>query len=154
MSLQSVITDLSLRAPDLQVVETAQDTSTVALAAQAHGVEAGRIAKTLAFQLADGRVVLVVAAGNVRVDNRKFKAAFGKGRMLAAPDVSAITGHPVGGVCPFGLKTPLQIALDESLRAFEEVLPAAGSPNSAVRLTPSRLAELTDGLWVDVTVGN
>lgn len=146
-----MLLDLAQRAPDLLVIQTPQDTSTVLLAAQAHGVAPARIAKTLAFGLSDGRAVLVVAAGDVRVDNRKFKAAFGKGRMLQAEEVVALTGHPVGGVCPFGLPKTLPVFLDVSLREHEEVLPAGGSVNSAVRLSPLRLQELTDGVWVDVT---
>jgi prolyl-tRNA editing enzyme YbaK/EbsC (Cys-tRNA(Pro) deacylase) len=121
----------------------------VALAAQAHGVEPGRIAKTLAFKLADGKVFLLVARGDARIDNAKFKAAFGKGKMLALEEVEALTGHPVGGVCPFGLATPLQVYLDRSLLAFDEVLPAAGSVNSALRISPQFMAELTQGQWVD-----
>lgn len=152
MSLESVILDLAVRAPELRVLQTDQDTPTVALAAQAHGVEPGRIAKTLAFGLSAGGAVLVVAAGDVRVDNRKFKAVFGKGRMLQAEEVVALTGHPVGGVCPFGLRQPLRVSLDESLRAYDEVWPAGGSVNSAVRLSPRRLQELTGAAWVDVTV--
>ena len=121
----------------------------MALAAQAHGVEPGRIAKTLAFKLADGKVFLMVARGDARIDNAKFKAAFGKGKMLALEEVEALTGHPVGGVCPFGLATPLPVYLDRSLLAFDEVLPAAGSVNSALRISPQFMAELTQGQWVD-----
>ena len=134
---------------DMPIVELDLNTSTVALAAQAHGVEPGRIAKTLAFKLADGKVFLLVARGDARIDNAKFKAAFGKGKMLALEEVEALTGHPVGGVCPFGLATPLPVYLDRSLLAFDEVLPAAGSVNSALRISPQFMAELTQGQWVD-----
>lgn len=150
MSLASVRADLAARAPDLVIVQTVQRTATVAEAAAAHGVEPGRIAKTLAFGLAGGEKVLLVAAGDARIDNAKFKAAFGKGKMLAADEVEALTGHPVGGVCPFGLATPLPVCLDRSLRAWDAVMPAAGSVDSAVRLNPERLAALTAGRWVDV----
>ena len=92
---------------------------------------------------------LLVARGDARIDNAKFKAAFGKGKMLALDDVEALTGHPVGGVCPFGLATPLPVYLDRSLQAFDEVLPAAGSVNSALRISPQQMAELTQGQWVD-----
>lgn len=155
MSLESVIADLAARAPELRVIQTEQDTSTVALAAQAHAVEPGRIAKTLAFGLSRGGVVLVVAAGLARVDNRKFKLEFGKAKMLPAEEVVRITGHPVGGVCPFGLPDPApEIVLDLSLKAFDEVLPAAGSVRSAVRLPIARLEQLTRGRWVDVTTSS
>jgi prolyl-tRNA editing enzyme YbaK/EbsC (Cys-tRNA(Pro) deacylase) len=83
------------------------------------------------------------------VDNTKFKAAFGKGKMLGADDVETLTGHPVGGVCPFGLATPLPVYLDRSLQDFDEVLPAAGSVNSALRISPASMAELTGAQWVD-----
>lgn len=105
---------------ELPIIELEANTATVALAAKAHGVEPGRIAKTLAFRLGDGRVVLVVAAGDVRVSHSKFKAVFGKGKMLNTEDVVALTGHPVGGVCPFGLVEPLPVYLDASLKAYDE----------------------------------
>jgi prolyl-tRNA editing enzyme YbaK/EbsC (Cys-tRNA(Pro) deacylase) len=94
-------------------------------------------------------VVLLVASGHARIDNIKFKATFGKGKMLPADEVETMTGHPVGGVCPFGLAHPLPVYLDRSLQAFDEVLPAAGSVNSAVRITPALMARLTAGVWVD-----
>jgi prolyl-tRNA editing enzyme YbaK/EbsC (Cys-tRNA(Pro) deacylase) len=150
MSVESVRADLLQRGLDVPILETAQSTATVELAAQAHGVEPGRIAKTLAFRLAAGEVILLVARGDARIDNRKFKDAFGKGRMLPPEEVGAITGHPVGGVCPFGLAQPLPVWLDVSLRGFDEVLPAAGSTNSAVRLTPDQLEQVTLGRWTDV----
>lgn len=150
MSLASVRAFFAARQLDVPIIELEVSTATVALAAEAHGVEHGRIAKTLAFRLADGRAVLLVASGDARVNNAKFKAALGKGKMLAAEDVVELTGHPVGGVCPFGLARPLPIYLDVSLRQYDEVLPAAGAVHSAVRLAPDRIAELTDGEWVDV----
>jgi prolyl-tRNA editing enzyme YbaK/EbsC (Cys-tRNA(Pro) deacylase) len=122
----------------------------VVLAAAAHGVEPGRIAKTLAFELHDKRVVVLVARGDARIDNAKFKTALGKGKMLSPDVVANITGHPVGGVCPFGLAQALPIYLDASLQAFDEVLPAAGSVNSAVRVSVTLLAHITQGQWVDV----
>ena len=95
--------------------------------------------------------MLLVARGDARLDNRKTKAAFGaKPRMLEADEVERLTGHPVGGVCPFGLARPLPVYCDVSLRAFAEVVPAAGSPNSALRIAPGRLAELAGAEWVDV----
>lgn len=150
MTIEAVRTFFAERKLDLPIIELEENTATVALAAQAHGVEPGRIAKTLAFRLGDGRVVLVVAAGDVRVSHGKFKAVFGKGKMLNAEDVVALTGHPVGGVCPFGLAEPLPVYLDASLKAYDEVLPAAGSVNSAVRIGIGLLEEVTRGEWVDV----
>ena len=147
MSVASVRAFFQAHQIDTPIVELDLNTSTVALAAQAHGVEPGRIAKTLAFKLADGKVFLLVARGDARIDNTKFKTAFGKGKILDA--VEALTGHPVGGVCPFGLATDLPIYLDRSLLAFDEVLPAAGSVNSALRISPLFMAELTRGQWVD-----
>lgn len=150
MSQQSVIAFFAARGVTLPVIETADPTPTVQTAAAAHGVEPGRIAKTLAFRLKEGQVVLLVARGDARIDNRKFKDSFGKGRMLPPDEVAAITGHPVGGVCPFGLARPLEVFLDLRLRDFDEVLPAAGSTHNAVRITPALMAELTGARWVDV----
>src|SRR3954470_7906147 len=107
MSLESVRAFFAAKAPDLTVIESPMSSATVALAAQAHGVEPSRIAKTLSLRIGD-RVVLIVASGTSRMDNRKVKAHFGgKPKMLDAAEVATITGHEVGGVCPFGLKTPL-----------------------------------------------
>lgn len=150
MSLQSVREFFHARDLDLPIVELEVSTATVALAAEAHGVEPGRIAKTLAFRVRDGRVILLVASGVARIDNRKFREAFGKGKMLPPEEVAETTGHPVGGVCPFGLAQALPVYVDESLRNFDEVLPAAGSVNSVVRMSPEMLASVTQGQWVDV----
>ncbi|WP_407531097.1 YbaK/EbsC family protein [Methylobacterium oryzisoli] len=150
MSVASVRAHLAAHAPDLAVIETEASSATVALAAEAHGVEPARIAKTLSLRVGE-RVLLVVARGDARLDNRKVKAAFGgKGRMLGAEEVEHLTGHPVGGVCPFGLATPLPVYCDISLKSFDEVVPAAGSPNSAVRVAPDRMAEIVGATWVDV----
>lgn len=150
MSLDSVRAEFAARGLDIPIIELDVSTATVALAADAHGVEPGRIAKTLAFRLGDGRAILLVARGDARIDNWLFKVAFGRGRMLGADDVVTLTGHPVGGVCPFGLAQPLPIYLDCRLRDFDEILPAAGAIHSAVRLSPQQLAEITGGEWVDV----
>jgi prolyl-tRNA editing enzyme YbaK/EbsC (Cys-tRNA(Pro) deacylase) len=153
MSLESVRAFFAQKAPDITVIESTQSSATVVLAAQAYGVEPARIAKTLSLRVGE-RVVLIVAAGTSRMDNKKLKAAFGgKPKMLGLDEVADITGHEVGGVCPFGLKTPLPVYCDVSLRAFDEVLPAAGSTHSAVRITPARMAELTAAEWVDVCQG-
>lgn len=128
--------------------------ATVELAAQAVGCEGARIAKTLSFQLPDGPV-LILAAGDARIDNSKFKAAFHtKAKMLPHDDVEALVGHGVGGVCPFGVNEGVPVWLDESLRRFDVVYPAAGTDNSAVRLTLEELerASLAQG-WVDVCKG-
>jgi prolyl-tRNA editing enzyme YbaK/EbsC (Cys-tRNA(Pro) deacylase) len=149
MSLESVRAWLAEHAPDLPVIETEISSATVDLAAQALGVEPGRIAKTLAIRVAE-RVVLVVARGDARLDNGKSKAAFGgRPRMLGAEETFALTGHPVGGVCPFGLAEPLPVYCDISLQAFDFVYPAAGSLNTSVKVTPARLAELVSSGWVD-----
>lgn len=150
MSAQSVHDFFVARGLHMPIIELDVSTATVALAAQAHGVEPGRIAKTLAFRLADGRVILVVARGDARVDNRKFREAFGKGKMLGLDEVVVLTGHPVGGVCPFGLAQPLPVYLDRALDSFDEVMPAAGATNNAIRITPALLATVTGGEWVDV----
>lgn len=150
MSLESVRAFLSERNLDLPIIELEVSTATVALAAEAHGVEPGRIAKTLAFRLNGEQAILLVASGDARIDNRKFKSALGKGKMLPPDEVVALTGHPVGGVCPFGLAQDLPIYLDQSLCDFDEVLPAAGTVNSAIRISIAQLAEVTGGQWVDV----
>ena len=149
MSLASVRADLAARAPDLPIIETAISTATVDLAAEALGVEPGRVAKTLAVRVG-GEVLLVVTRGDARLDNAKTKAEFGgRPRMLGTDETLAVTGHPVGGVCPFGLATPLAVYCDVSLRDFDEVFPAAGSLTSSVRVTPERLAALVSKRWVD-----
>ena len=150
MSLESVRAFFAEKAPDIAVIESTQSSATVVLAAEAYGVEPARIAKTLNLRIGD-RVVLIVAAGTSRMDNKKVKALFGgKPKMLGLDEVADVTGHEVGGVCPFGLRTPLPVYCDVSLRVFDEVVPAAGSTHSAVRITPARMAELTAAEWVDV----
>jgi prolyl-tRNA editing enzyme YbaK/EbsC (Cys-tRNA(Pro) deacylase) len=150
MSVASVRAFLAERAPDIAIIELEASTATVAEAAAGHGVEPDRIAKTLSLRVPEG-VVLVVASGLSRLDNRKAKAAFGgKIKMLEADQVEAVTGHPVGGVCPFGLASPLPVYCDVSLRAHDEVIPAAGGPRAALRIAPERMAELAAARWVDV----
>ena len=150
MSLDSVRAFLAEKAPDIAIIELETSTATVALAAEGHGVLPAQIAKTLSLRVGE-RNLLVVTRGDSRLDNRKAKAAFGgKPRMLSAEEVVAVTGHPVGGVCPFGLATPLPVYCDVSLKAFDEVMPAAGSTHSALRIDPRRMAELVGAEWVDV----
>ena len=150
MTTESVRAHFESLGLNLPIIEHEQSTATVALAAEAFGVAPGQIAKTLAFRLASGEAVLVVASGDVRVDNAKFKQVLGKGKMLSHVEVTALTGHPVGGVCPFGLATALPIYLDESLKAWRELLPAAGGTRNGVRVTPELLATITQGQWVNV----
>lgn len=150
MSVDSVRAFLAERAPDITIIELDTSTATVAEAAAAHAVEPDRIAKTLSLRTPSG-VVLVVTAGLARLDNRKAKAGFGgRIKMLDAAEVEPLTGHPVGGVCPFGLASDLPVFCDVSLRAHEEVVPAAGGVRAALRISPARLAELTGARWVDV----
>ena len=150
MSAQSVIAFLAEKAPDLTVIDQGASTATVLEAAAALGGDPARIAKTLSLRAGD-RVVLVCARGDARLNNGKAKAALGaKPRMLGADEVEAITGHPVGGVCPFGLATPLPVYCDISLRAFDTVFPAAGSRTASVEITPDRLAALTGAEWIDI----
>lgn len=149
MSLDSVRSDLSARAPDLFVEVTDNSTATVQLAAEVHGVEPGQIAKTLCIRIRDEEVLLVTR-GDARLDNQKSKSAFGgRPRMLGAEDVLRLTSHQVGGVCPFGLPAPLPIYLDASLRIYDLVIPAGGDTHASVKLSVDRLAELCGNKWVD-----
>lgn len=150
MSLQSVRAWLAEHAPDLRLIEVEESTATVATAAAALGVEPGRIAKTLAVRVGES-VFLLVARGDARLDNGKTKAAFGgRPRMLGPEETQALTGHPVGGVCPFGLAQPLPVYVDVSIKAFDLVYPAAGSLNTSVEVTPERLFALVGKDWVDL----
>lgn len=150
MSLSSVRAFFAQHAPDIEVLVTEASSATVTLAAKAHGVEPAQIAKTICLRAGEA-TMLVVASGTVRLDNRKFRDRFGaKARMLEADQVVEATSHPVGGVCPFGLPAPLPVYCDVSLNAFDEVVPAAGATNAAVRLSPDRLVALTNAEWVDV----
>ncbi len=127
MSLESVRQFFREHAPDISVIVTEASSATVPLAAEAHGVEPDQIAKTICLRIGED-VVLVVTAGTKRLDNRKFKDRFGvKPRMLDADAVVEATSHPVGGVCPFGLPSPLKVYCDLSLKAFDEVVPAGGA---------------------------
>ncbi len=134
-----------------KVLEFEISSATVTLAAQALNTEPKRIAKTLSFGYHDS-ALLIVTAGDSKVDNAKFKQQFGlKARMLSLEEAVSFTGHPVGGVCPFALQQPLTVALDISLKRFETVFPACGSANSAIELTPSELQKHAHTtLWVDV----
>ena len=134
-----------------RILEFDVSSATVALAAQALGCEEGRIAKTLSFHQGD-KVVLIVAAGDVKIENTKYKAAFGtKAKMLAFEEAEPLIGHAVGGVCPFAVNEGVETWLDESLKRFDTVFPACGSSNSAIELTPTELERYSGCLgWVDV----
>ena len=150
MSRESVADWLSNSAPDLLLIEPGESTATVAAAAKALGVESGQIAKTLAIRAGE-EMFLLVARGDARLDNGKAKREFrARPRMLDADETLALTGHPVGGVCPFGLATELPVYLDVSLQAFDVVYPAGGSPNSAIKVSTDRLFELVGQRWVDL----
>lgn len=150
MSLESVRQFFAERAPEIDIIEMPYSAATVEMAARVHGVAPGQIAKTLSLKVKN-EVILVVTRGDARLDNRKLKAVLGaKARMLSVDEVINWTGHPVGGVCPFGLENPVTVYCDISLKSFDEVLPAAGAVHSAVRISPQQMAELTAAKWVDV----
>ena len=150
MSAQSVREWIAANAPDLPIIEVESSTATVETAAIALNVEPGRIAKTLAVRAGE-HLFLLVARGDARLDNRKTKDEFGaRPRMLGAEETLELTGHPVGGVCPFGLRTPLPVYLDVSLKAFDVVYPAGGSLNTSVEVPTDRLFELVGERWVDL----
>lgn len=151
MSIERARAHLKKFGLDQRIQELALSSATVELAAQALNVENARIAKTLSY-LVDGGAVLVVAAGDVRVDNRKFKDAFHtKAKMLGPEQAAEMVGHSVGGVCPFGVNAGVQVYLDASLRRFDTVFPAAGSSNSAIELSIAELEQASGCAgWVDV----
>ena len=152
MSIERARKHLSRWGKDSMVVEHEASSATVELAALALGTDAARIAKTLSF-LNGERTLLVVAAGDARVDSAKFKKAFGlkKARMVPAEEVEPRIGHAIGGVCPFGVNEGVDVWLDESLRRFTTVFPACGSSNSSIELTLDELAECSEACgWADV----
>lgn len=134
-----------------RVLEFAESSATVELAAHAVGVEPARIAKTLSFKKDEG-CILVLAAGDARIDNRKFKERFHmKAKMPTAEEVLELVGHPVGGVCPFGINEGVEVYLDVSMKRFETVFPAVGSGNSAIELNMDELYKYSNASdWVDV----
>lgn len=136
---------------DNRIVELNESSATVELAAQALGCEPARIAKSLSFMV-DGKAILVISAGDVKVDNAKYKAEFGtKAKMLTAEEVETMVGHAVGGVCPFGINEGVTVYLDESLKRFHTVFPACGSGNSAIELTIPEMEQYSGyDRWVDV----
>lgn len=149
MSLESVRAFLAETAPDIAVIELGASSSTMTLSAE-WNIAPAQIAKTLSLRVGE-RNLLLVACGDSRLDNKKVKSVLGgKARMLPPEEAAALTGHPVGGVCPFGLATPLPIYFDVRLKAYDEVVPGAGSTHSAIRINPLRMAELVGAEWVDV----
>lgn len=152
MSLASVRAFLDRHAPDVPLIVGSASLATVEEAAVGLGVVPAQIAKTMALDLG-GETIVLVLGGTARIDNRKYRDRFGaKPKLVAPAEVERVTGHPVGGVCPFGLAAPLRVFCDESLRAFDEVLPAGGAPDAAIRIAPDRLAALAGAEWVDVAL--
>lgn len=154
MSIESVKEYFKTFGMENKVMEFDVSSATVELAAKALNVEPARIAKTLSFKNGDG-CMLIVTAGDGKIDNQKFKEKFSmKARMLNPEEVSELTGFPVGGVCPFGVKEGIPVYLDISLKRFKTVFPAAGSGNSAIELTCEELFKYSKAVeWVDVCKG-
>lgn len=152
MSLNSVKNYFKQYNMDTHIVEFPVSSATVELAAQAIGCKEQEIAKTMSFHVED-EVIVIVMAGNARIDNKKYKSFFHKkAKMLHGEEVESLTGHPIGGVCPFGLKEGIKVYLDESLERFDHVYPACGSPNSAIKLTIPELEKYAhQESWIDVT---
>ena len=151
MSIEKARAHLKNHGLDDRIIELSVSSATVALAAEALGCEPAHIAKTLSFEHGDS-AILILAAGDARIDNPKFKAQFGvKARMLSAEKVEPLIGHAIGGVCPFGINPGVPVYLDESLRAFDIVYPAAGNSASGVRLTVDELERASEAVgWVNV----
>ncbi|MFM2477003.1 YbaK/EbsC family protein [Celerinatantimonas sp. MCCC 1A17872] len=151
MSLEAVKEYFGQYHLDERIVTLEDSTATVEEAALAHHVDPDQIAKTLSFKL-DDQPILVVVAGNSKIDNKKYKEQFSKkAKMLKPDEVVTQTGHVIGGVCPFGLKNEMNIYLDVSLKKYPEVIPAAGDPHSAIRLSLGELERYSNyQSWVDV----
>ncbi len=150
MTVESVRKYIDEKDLDIEIMHMKTSTATVELAAESLGVEPGRIAKSMAIRLKDRDIILVVK-GDVRLDNRKFKDHFKeKPRFIDGDEMLEATGHPVGGVCPFGLSKPLDIYLDQSLKVYDHVFPAAGGPSTCLRIDVDLMGKVTCGQWVDV----
>ncbi len=136
-----------------KIREHDESSATVELAAEALGTEPARIAKTMSFSDRKGSALIVVMAGDVKVDNRKFKDFFKmKAKMLTPDEVEEFTGHPIGGVCPFALRQDIPVYCDKSMLRFETLHPACGSRNSSIELTPEEIYEYSEAVeWIDVT---
>lgn len=152
MSIEKVREYLKKYGKEHNILEFSESSATVELAAKAAGVIPARIVKTLSFKSENG-CILICAAGDTKIDNKKFKDYFSiKAKMLTPEEVVEFTGHAIGGVCPFGIDNPqVQVFCDESIRRFETVFPAAGSSNSAVELSPEELYQISRSTsWIDV----
>ena len=151
MAIEEVREYFKTQGMEDRIQEFEVSSATVALAAQALGCDENRIAKTLSFHVGE-KVVLIVAAGDAKIDNPKYKAFFGaKAKMLAFEEAEELIGHAVGGVCPFAVNEGVEVYLDESLKRFETVFPACGSSNSAIELTIHELEEYSEYIsWIDV----
>ena len=152
MSIENARAHLAKYGKDKDIIEFSTSSATVKEAAADLNTEEGRIAKTMSFMLSDGPIV-ILAAGDGKIDNRKFKDRFHeKAKMISPDDVENMIGHPIGGVCPFGVKENVRVYLDESLKRFDYVYPAAGSRNSAIKLTIPELEKTSEYKeWIDVT---
>ena len=155
MSKESALKHLKKYKMESRVINASSSSATVSEAAKALGTTEERIAKTLSFKLKD-RAILVVICGTSKIDNAKFKQTFGeKAHMLSHEEVEPITGHPVGGVCPFGVKEGVEIYLDVSLKKFATVYPACGDTNNAIELSITELENITGYIkWVDISKEN
>ncbi len=151
MAIEKVREYFKTQGMEDRIQEFEVSSATVALAAQALGCDENRIAKTLSFHVGE-KVVLIVAAGDAKIDNPKYKAFFGaKAKMLAFEEAEELIGHAVGGVCPFAVNEGVEVYLDESLKRFETVFPACGSSNSAIELTISELEQHSGFIsWINV----
>ena len=150
MSVEAVRAHLAAFELDDRIMGFECSSATVELAAVAVGCEPAHIAKTLSFDV-DGEAVLIVTAGDRKIDNPKYKAYFHtKAKMLSHDDALSRIGHAVGGVCPFAVNDGVRVYLDDSLKRFDIIYPAAGSASSAVKLTPAELETASGGTWIDV----
>jgi prolyl-tRNA editing enzyme YbaK/EbsC (Cys-tRNA(Pro) deacylase) len=150
MSVEAVKNDFKSKNADIEIFKLGESGATVDEAAQTIGVDADSIAKTLALHLND-EVIIIVMSGNSRIDNKKYRDTFhAKAKMLSHEEVEPLTGHPVGGLCPFGLKNNPAIYLDKSISSHEFVYPAAGSPYYAFKVGTDILEMLTGAKWVDI----
>ena len=152
MSIENVKAYLSEKGLLESYIELPGSTATVELAAQQLGCEPDRIAKSLAIKLKSGRRLVIVVSGQSRLDNSKFKKLFKEtSHFCSAEELEELFGHPMGGVCPFALNEGVEVFLDNSLKKYDVVYPAAGSPNNAVRITPDYLQQMLQAEWLDVT---
>ncbi|MFP3728800.1 YbaK/EbsC family protein [Priestia filamentosa] len=154
MSIEKVKSYFANYGMENKIIQLKESSATVELAAQALGCEPERIAKTLSFRVGE-EVVLIVAAGDAKIDNRKYREEFKtKAKMLSANEVEPLTGHRIGGVCPFAVNEGVSVYLDQSLQRFQTVFPACGSGNSAIELTIEQLEEYSKYIkWIDVCKG-